>query len=360
MRRRYRPKTALAGACLALACVAAALLPALGAPQAISTVQPGSTSDTWVVWDKLTCSYKPAATHPAKWVAVLRQPLRPMRLGFGEQGEGQVLLDAFNTGMKAVTQKVGVALLIGNYALPSTTEPVTQAQAIELRGPSVVVSFNVLTAVMQAVNGIYARGCTPVIQVTAPAPNTVLFGASNGDVGKAQGDYLAAYVKQRGWAANTVTVLGLQDPGLGESIGLRITGCQQAVQAALPGVRIDNLPNVAPSTADAQTKTTDWLTAHPNEHHVLVCTIADIFAIGAANAFRGANRTDDGVVMGAGGGEDATSTIKAGGAMVGTVDFGWGEYANYLVPLAMDIFEDKPVPTEVHQQLRVLDKSTIR
>ena len=69
MRRRYRPKTALAGACLVLACVAAALLPALGAPQAISTVQPGSTSDTWVVWDKLTCSYKPAATHPGKWVA---------------------------------------------------------------------------------------------------------------------------------------------------------------------------------------------------------------------------------------------------------------------------------------------------
>ncbi|HLN12553.1 MAG TPA: sugar ABC transporter substrate-binding protein [bacterium] len=349
----------LVGACLALVCFVMALSPALGAPQVISTVEPGSTSDTWVVWDKLSCSYKPASTHPVKWVAVLRQPLRPMRIGFGEQGEGQPLLDAFNNGMKAVTQKLGIPLLIGNYALPSTTEPVTQAQAIELRGPSVVISFNVLTAVMQAVNGIYARGCTPVIQVTAPAPNTVVFGASNSDVGKAEGQYLAAYVKQHNWAANTVTVLGLQDPGLGESIGLRISDCQAAVQAALPGVRVDNLPSVAPSTADAQTKTTDWLTAHPNDHHVLVCTIADIFAIGATNAFQGANRTADGVVMGAGGGSDATPVIKAGGAFVGTVDFGWGGYANYLVPLAMDIFEDKPVPTEIHQQLHVLDKSNI-
>jgi ribose transport system substrate-binding protein len=354
-----RIRRSVLGIVLGAACAVAPLLPAFGAPQTISTIEPGSTSDAWVVWDKLSCTYKPAVKHPDKWVAVLRKPARPMRLGFGEQGEGQVLLDAFNASMKAVTAQVGIELIIGNYNLPSTTDAVTQAQAIALRGPSVVVSFNVLTAVMQAVNGNYSRGCVPIIQVTAPAPNTIVFGASNSDVGKTEGNYLAAYVKQHNWQPATVTVLGLQSPGLGESIGLRIGDCQRAVQAALPGVKVDNLASVSPSTADAQTKTTDWLTAHPNDHHVLVCSIADIFAIGAANAFKGANRSDDGVVMGAGGGADATTTIKAGGPMVGTVDFGWGRYGEYLVPLAEDVFEGKPVPTEIHQQLRVLDKSNI-
>lgn len=324
------------------------------------TTEPGSIGSDWVTWDKKACKYVPASSHPASWTAELRKPAKPFKLGFGEQGEGQVLLDAFNQNMKDDATKVGIPLFVGNYnTLNSSTDVVTQAQAIALRNPDIVVSFNVLTAQLQAVNSLYSAKCIPIIQITAPAPNTIVFGASNSDVGKTEGGYLAAYAKKQNWDGASTVVMGLQTPSLGAEIGKRITDCETAVSSALSGVKVDNLPQVASNTADAQTKMTDWLTAHPTSHHVLVCTISDIYAIGVANALKGSNRAQDGAVVGAGGGSDATSTIKAGGPMIGTVDFGWGHYADYLIPLAEDVLSGKVVPTEIHQKMSVLDKTNI-
>ena len=45
--------------------------------------------------------------------------------------------------------------------------------------------------------------------------------------------------------------------------------------------------------------------------------------------------------------------------MVGSIDFAYNHYADYLIPLAEDIVDGKAVPTEVHQQLAVLDKTNV-
>lgn len=331
---------------------------AAATPAALLSTQAGSIGSTWVRWDKAACKYQEAAKPGDTWTAVLRMPSTPFTLGFGTQGEGIALLDALNGAMKATAARVGVPLVYANYnTLNSTTDVITQAQTIALRKPDAVISFNVLTAQIPAVNTLF--GCTPIVQITAPAPNTVVFGASSSDVGKTEGQYLADYAKKQNWAAGSVTVLGLQTPSLGASIGERITLCQSTVQSLLPGAKVDNLPSVASTTADAQTKVTDWLTAHPNDKNVLVCTISDIYAFGVANAFKGANRAQDGVVVGAGGGTDAITTIKGGGPYLGSVDFGWSKYPDYLVPLVQDILEGKAVPSEIHQKLTVLDKSNV-
>ena len=336
----------------------AAATTAAATPAALLSTQAGSIGATWIRWDKASCKYQDAPKGGDTWTAVLRMPTTPFTLGFGTQGEGIALLDALNASMKATAAKVGVPLAYANYnTLNSTTDVITQAQTIALRKPDAVISFNVLTAQIPAVNALF--GCTPIVQITAPAPNTVVFGASSSDVGKTEGQYLADYAKKQNWPAGSITVLGLQTPSLGASIGERITLCQSAVQSLMPGAKVDNLPSVASTTADAQTKTTDWLTAHPNDHNVLVCTISDIYAFGVANAFKGANRAQDGVVVGAGGGTDAIATIKGGGPYLGSVDFGWGKYPDYLIPLDQDILEGKAVPSEIHQKLTVLDKSNV-
>jgi ABC-type sugar transport system substrate-binding protein len=78
--------------------------------------------------------------------------------------------------------------------------------------------------------------------------------------------------------------------------------------------------------------------------------------MGQAQALKLANRVRDAAIMGASGSGEAIGLMKAGNtSLIGTVNVGWRTIGNYLVPLAIDIFEGKPVPSEVHQRTTVFD-----
>lgn len=313
---------------------------------------PFSTSTDWVAWDKSTCKFVPQADHPASYTAQLRKPSSSFTLGYGEQGTGNPLLDAMNSDVTADAQKAGITLAVGNYNYPDKSDAISQSRAIALRNPAAVISFNVDKTVLSTVNQNYSSKCVPIIQVTLPADNTLVFGASDQGVGKAEGGYLANYAKQQGWNSADTTVYGVQVPSLA-GINDRVTTCQNTVASMLPGVKIASSSVLTSVTASAQTAATNWLTAHPEVKHVLGCNISDGLALGEVNALQAANRSSGSAIIGAGGTASVLQLVGKS-AFIGSVDFGYGHYGDFLVAMAEDAVAGKPLPTAVYTPLKVI------
>ena len=321
----------------------------------VSSAKPGSIGDKWVKWDKDACSLVPAPS-AATWTAVLRKAPN-LRIGLGEQTEGEPTADAMSGGVKTAAKKIGASLIVANYLYPDASKAIEGARSIATRKADAVISWNVVASAMDGVMAAYNKACIPVVQITSAAPNAVVFGADSTAVGESAGTYLAKWAKEKGWKADGVTVVGLTTPSLGEIINLRPNGCVEAIKRDLPGVKSSTLELPASTTADAQAKMTDWLTANPNAKQVLTCVISDTNALGVANAAKGANRVGEVAVVGVGGSPDVIKALNSGssGSYIGTVDFGWAHYADFVVPMALDLLAGKAVPASVSTPLNIVE-----
>lgn len=311
----------------------------------ISTAVPGAMSADWVKWDPKSCTIVPAtAPSGAPWQAVLRE--KPgVRIGYATQSEAVAVVNLANASMLSDTAKVKGEYVFADYFYPDAAKTIDAAKSITTRKADVVASWNLIVPSMDAVLGIYKTACIPVIQISAKANGAVLFGPNNSEVGAKEGAGLVAWAKSKGLSGDGMTVLGVSTPSLGASVNLRVSSCISEVNKTFPNAVASALQLAASTTAEGQTKTTDWLTANPTKKQVLVCTNADTAAFGVANAAKSANRGDQLAVAGVGG------STSPGGSFVGTVDFGFKNYGDFLVPLALDLLEGKPVPATVSPAL---------
>lgn len=311
---------------------------------ALATTSPGATSSTWVKWDASKCALVPAAALSGQWQAVMRHK-EGVRIGYGTQSEGVAVVDVANKSMKDAVGQAGGTYIFANYAYPDPAQVLTGARSITTRKAQVVASWNLVAPSMQSMLAIYKKACVPVIQMSAAAPGTVLFGPDNVQVGQEEGTGLLAWAKSKGWSASDSTVLGVTVPTLGASANQRVSSCIGTISKQLSGIGSSSLQLSESTTAAGQTQMNDWLTANPNKKHVLVCTPADTAAFGIANAAKSASRVDQVGVGGVGG------SANPGGSFVGSVDFGFKNYGSIVVPLALDLVDGKPVPSTVSPPL---------
>jgi len=278
------------------------------------------------------------------WQAVLRQQ-SGVRIGYATQAEGVAVVDLANSSMQNDVTKIGGQYVFANYSYPDPAKALDAARSITTRKAQVVASWNLLAPSMDSIIGVYKTACIPVIQISTAAPGTVLFGPDNTAVGAKEGDGLAAWAKTKGWTGDSMTILQVTVPSLGTSVNQRASSCAAQVKQAFPTAGSSTLELSASTTAEGQTKTTDWLTANPTKKQIIACGVADTAAFGVANAAKGANRGDQMGVGGVGG------SANPGGSFVGTVDFGFKNYGDFLVPLALDLLDGKPVPATVSPAL---------
>jgi ABC-type sugar transport system substrate-binding protein len=333
---------------------------ALSAPSPSTGLVPAQIANDWVRWDKSSCKFViiPRSQRPKSWTAKVSKAPAGALIGFGEQTESNPFAQAVNMSMANATKAAGAGYFAVNYQWPDTAQPIVQAQSLVAKKPSLVVSFNVISATIPSVNALFNKACTPVIQITQAAPNSVLFGASNENAGRVAGQYLARYVQKKGWDPSQVTLVGPTVPGLG-AINKRISECAKVFTAALPKATYSEV-TMGASVTTGQQAVTDWLTAHPASGHskyLVSCTIADIWSIAVANAITSAGRDGNAAVIGQGASLDGIKAIRSGGPIVASTWFDAGRYGNYIVPLALDILANKPVPLQIHQKLLVVDKT---
>lgn len=312
----------------------------------ISSATPGGSSKSWVKWDKTTCSLVPAtAPNQFSWRADLRAT-PGLKIGYGTQAEGIAVVDLANESVKENVAAAKAQYIFANYANPDAAKLLDGVKSIITRQADVAISWALLAASMNNIMSLYKEACIPVIQVSAAGAGALLFGPDNALVGQVQGEGLVAYAKKRNWDKSSIPVTALEvtAPGYGASINLRSSECVAAIQKAMPNTKLAKLVINATTTAEGLSRMNDWLTGNPQARRVLACNEADTIAFGIANASAAKNR-----LVGVGG---VGGSKNPGGNFVGTVDFGFKNYGSFLVPLAQDLSQGKPVPTTLAPFLR--------
>lgn len=324
---------------------------------AIRDVPTNGNSADWVTWDPEGCTFTKAVEHDDEWKPQLRATMSPFLIGFGAQDTTNEVNITMNKSMEESAADTGADLAMADYKFPSTSEPASAARSITAREPAVVVSNNQIDELLQSVNGIYSDACVPVIQVVTPAEGTILFGPSNADMGALQGERLIDFAHQEGWTADQITLMTTYYSPAGPEVAKRASVCAETVEEAFPGVTSVEHDTTSTTSLELQNKFTDLVTANPDAEKILVCTVADLWALADANALQLAGKQADSAVTGVNGGTAVLDAIDAGDSpLVGTVDLGSAQWGDYWIALAEDIASGEAVPTEVFAPISVLPK----
>lgn len=327
--------------------------------EVISTADFNGNSDEWIQWDFESCAFVAATDdHPEEWKADLRTAEEDFTIGFGAQDTTLEVNVTMNDSMTNTSKEAGVNLAFADYKFPDTTLPVEAARSLVVREPAVVVSNNQVDTLLETVNATYQDACIPVVQVVTAAEGTVLFGPSNPDMGLLEGERLVQHAEENGWTAEDTTLFTTFFSPAGPEVAKRASECQATVEAAFPGIAKVDHDTQSTNSLELQSAFTDVLTANPNAQNILVCTIADAWALADANALKQAGRHVNAAVTGVNGGSAVLEEIESGDtALVGTVDLGADKWGEYWIPLAADIAAGKPVPAEVNAPIKMLPES---
>ncbi len=319
------------------------------------TVPSNGNSDEWVTWNAETCAYETADDHAEIWDPVAVSSNGELVVGFGAQDTVNEVNISMNASMDSAAERADVELAVADFQFPSTTEPISAAQSIVVREPSVIVSNNQLDDVLESVNEIFFDACIPVVQVVTQSPGTVLFGPSNSGMGELQGERLVEIANAQGWTAdNTMLFITFFSPA-GPEVALRASVCADVVREAFPGIESVEHDTTSTTSLELQNAFTDMLTANPDAENILSCTVADLWALANAEALKVANRHSTAAVTGVNGGSAVLDAITEGDtALVGSVDLGAAQWGEYWIPLAQDIAAGEPVPAEVFAPIVML------
>ena len=208
---------------------------------------------------------------------------------------------------------------------------------------------------------IFDAAGVPVAVVDVWHPNSIFFGADNYAAGVLGGRDAGKYAADN-WGCEDVHILLGENPPEGEAADLRMVGFRDGVRAycGIPDTKVHRI-NLDGTADQAITATTDWLTANPDAGYVLCGTIDDERASGMARALTQAGR--EGGCVGQGADLPGTSLIHEGSIeetkYISTVAYYPERYGEFLVNIAIDVIEGRPVPQEVHMQHMIIDRSNV-
>jgi ribose transport system substrate-binding protein len=113
--------------------------------------------------------------------------------------------------------------------------------------------------------------------------------------------------------------------------------------------------------ATLKTYAQDFLTAHPDLHHVIFLANNDESGAGLFAGVQLSGREADCFIGTTGGDTPFQDHIRAGGGncWVGSTSFAPEKYGEYVIPMAIDILEGKDVPLMVYMEHFVITADNI-
>lgn len=175
---------------------------------------------------------------------------------------------------------------------------VSNAESLALRSPEFVVDMNVDASVGQTIMDIFGAAGIPVLAVDIALPGAPFFGIDSGAMGTFNGEYMAEYIKAN-WDGEVDYCVLITQIASGDEVNKRVRNCAVALEDC--GIKVGAVEEIEGQndTAVAQTRFTDFLTAHPDAQKIVVFTINENTAQGAYAAAVTANREWDVRIMSA-------------------------------------------------------------
>lgn len=316
--------------------------------------------DSWL-YDKESASYVPTDADAMAYQVNLRAFPEGTRIGFAEGLAAIPFSNAINRGIYRLADELGFEVIYcdNNY---DAQLAVSCAETIAQQGPDFVIESNWQAGAAESVMEIFDAAAIPVATIDVVHPNAIFMGADNWTSGFLAGEAAGGWAAAADRCGEVWLLLGV-NPGEGDAANERLTGFADGVQTVcgrIPEERIDTILTDQQTSEQSLTLATDWLTAHPEASLVLSSTIDDARSDGVARALTQSGR--EGVAVGIGCddiGIAATRIAVEENHFLGCVAYFPERYPDYLLSIAADVLEGKPVPQEVHIDHVFLDATTI-
>lgn len=269
------------------------------------------------------------------------------RLGYAAQTSEFTFSRDVSEGIihAAATEGVELVVLDNRYS-PKTA--LRNADQFIRHKMDLVIEFQTDEHVAPLVSSKFLEARIPFIAVEIPHPGATYYGANNYGAGLIGGRHLGKWAKQR-WRGAVDEIILLELPMAGALPRSRLTGIVAGIREALPEVDESraiylNGNGQFGHSLEAVRKHLRKSTART----VLVGAINDPSALGALRAFQEVGRTDRCALMGQNASLEARAEMRTPDTrLIGSVAFFPERYGDKLIPLAIEILENKPVPPAV-------------
>ena len=277
-------------------------------------------------------------------------------------------------GVQRSADAAGVELKLYNNNFDGETA-LRNAQLMVQDQPDFIIMYNAVEGVGARIGKTFNDAGIPCIAVNVPFPGCAWFNLSNKDIGTETGKVAAEAAKAKGWTGEDTTVVLVQNATAGEEVNHSVMYFYEAVAQNMPGMDQiaatditrqtttmgDNLIQVDGQSAlePSYTAVKNVLPTIPEGRHILIQTPNDDSAMGAWRAIVEANRVDDALITGLGGGEEGLKQLRENPNWVAEGDIFFPFWGQYLVAMALEMLKGDVPPERTAAPQIVLTKETV-
>jgi ribose transport system substrate-binding protein len=280
-------------------------------------------------------------------------------LGFAAQTDSEFSREVSESLERAAAARENVHLITVNNRY-SAREALRNAELLVRERVDLVMEFQTYQRVAPVIASKFLEANIPVIAIEIPHPGATYFGANNYQAGLIGGKALGRWAKEH-WTEGPEQLVLLELPIAGSLPGLRITGIVDGLRSELPGV--DKIPVTSlDGKGDFETilGVVRRFLSRSRPRRTLVGAVNDMCALAAVRAFEEAGFGQLCATIGQNGTREARKELRRPGTrLVGTVAYFPERYGDELIPLALGILQNKPVPSAVFVKHRLITPSNV-
>jgi ribose transport system substrate-binding protein len=225
-----------------------------------------------------------------------------------------------------------------------------------------LVEFNVDASVAEVIMNSANKAGIPVIAIDIPHPGAIFFGADNAYSGILAGKTLAQYAKDN-WGGEFDCLLQVDQLASGELPRLRVLEAETGMKEVLGDFSKDKVINVdgGVDAQSAQRAVSDFLSAHPDWHRILIVTLSGTTAVGTVAAIETLGRGEDCVLVGATESYffNHVKTNPEEDFWHGCVVFNLMKYGQWIAPALRNILDTGEQPENIYVEHQIVTRDNI-
>lgn len=260
-----------------------------------------------------------------------------------------------NNGIEATCKEKGIEL---GWTINDrdASKMKTAIDTYVMQGADIIIDFTVLAETGSAIAAELREKGIPMISVDCVYDNAYFFGVNNAGCGEACGEYAEEWIDAN-WESKLDAVQVLYNESSGETVLQRVKcGADLLITDGYitdEKVTYTNINSSGATTTDVsyvRSLVVDYLTAHPNDKHILILAQTDEQATAANAAVMSSNRVDD-VIIVSNNCDDAVVAMlqKQEGAIIGTLNYNSAGYGEQIIDACARILQAEKNGEELDQ-----------
>lgn len=276
-------------------------------------------------------------------------PDRVWRIGFANLVEGEDFSVSIRQSIEQAAQQRGnIELTLANNDCDPDLALLNARRLIDAR-VDLVIEFQLYERTNHAIMDLFRLANIPVIAIDIPMPGAVFFGADNYRAGRMAGEAAVVWIRKH-WHGQLDKVVCIQQSFLGPLPAGRIHGQLDALREAFNTAPKDIIEMETQHGMESlQSAATQALRNIPWGKKVLFVGIDAGMAMAAMAAAEALDRQQHTAVVS----QNVTTRIRRelehhNPMLVGAIEYYQEQYGNYVVQMALDMLEGRPVPPAVY------------